>query len=142
MRLISNRPIIKLNVITYFNYCLIYFSLVTESTKKTVSMVTRQHLDTVSNARCLPQEDVQNSDPTRYHAAWHSLCSAKGVIVPGGFGHRGTAGKMMALRWCREKKVEIFFGFPRYSLIYAMTYTRFITNYLVPLHTSVFFINS
>ena len=48
---------------------------------------------------------MQNSDPTRFHAAWHSLCSAKGVIVPGGFGHRGTEGKMMAIRWCREKKV-------------------------------------
>lgn len=51
--------------------------------------------------------EMQNSDPTRFHAAWHSLCSAKGVIVPGGFGHRGTEGKMMAIRWCREKKIPL-----------------------------------
>ena len=34
--------------------------------------------------------------------------------MPGGFGHRGTVGKMMAIRWCREKKVEmVFFAFQR-----------------------------
>jgi len=53
------------------------------------------------------EEEVQSADPTRYHAAWHQLCSAKGVIVPGGFGHRGTIGKMSAIRWCREKKIPM-----------------------------------
>ena len=73
--------------------------------KESVAMVTRLYSSYLPDTLYLSQEDVQNSDPTRFHAAWHSLCSAKGVIVPGGFGHRGTAGKMMAIRWCREKKV-------------------------------------
>ena len=33
------------------------------------------------------------------------LAGAQGVLVPGGFGKRGTAGKMEAIRWARENKV-------------------------------------
>lgn len=43
--------------------------------------------------------------PVRYHTAWQHLCSAKGIIVPGGFGHRGTEGMISAVRWAREQKV-------------------------------------
>ena len=71
-----------------------------------MSGINSNRLKVVQSKFTPPQEEMQNSDPTRYHAAWHSLCSAKGVIVPGGFGHRGTEGKMMAIKWCREKKVR------------------------------------
>lgn len=50
-----------------------------------------------------PQTASEN--PVRYHEAWHSLCSAKGIIVPGGFGVRGTEGMVSAAKWAREKGV-------------------------------------
>ena len=35
---------------------------------------------------------------------WKEVKEADGVIVPGGFGNRGTEGKMMAAKYCRESK--------------------------------------
>ncbi|KAJ3609317.1 hypothetical protein NHX12_023840 [Muraenolepis orangiensis] len=43
-------------------------------------------------------------DPVRYHEAWQKLCSADGILVPGGFGVRGTAGKICAINWARKQK--------------------------------------
>uniref|UniRef100_F6QNF3 CTP synthase n=1 Tax=Bos taurus TaxID=9913 RepID=F6QNF3_BOVIN len=43
-------------------------------------------------------------DPVRYHEAWQKLCSAHGVLVPGGFGVRGTEGKIQAISWARKQK--------------------------------------
>ena len=47
------------------------------------------------------EEEAKIADPVKYHEAWKALCEVDGVIVPGGFGVRGTPGKMEAARWCR-----------------------------------------
>ncbi|MGH0144013.1 UNVERIFIED_CONTAM: hypothetical protein FKN15_014167 [Acipenser sinensis] len=39
-----------------------------------------------------------------YHEAWQKLCSANGILVPGGFGVRGTEGKIQAISWARKQK--------------------------------------
>lgn len=41
--------------------------------------------------------------PEQYHKAWHELCTADGVLVPGGFGVRGTEGMVAAAHWARTK---------------------------------------
>lgn len=41
--------------------------------------------------------------PVKYHEAWQKLCSSHGVLVPGGFGVRGTEGKMLAINWARTQ---------------------------------------
>lgn len=43
-------------------------------------------------------------EPVRYHEAWQKLCSAHGVLVPGGFGVRGTEGKIQAISWARKQR--------------------------------------
>uniref|UniRef100_A0A8D0A3L3 CTP synthase n=1 Tax=Sander lucioperca TaxID=283035 RepID=A0A8D0A3L3_SANLU len=45
---------------------------------------------------------LQN-EPVKYHEAWQKLCSSHGVLVPGGFGVRGTEGKMLAINWARKQ---------------------------------------
>ncbi|CCC10503.1 hypothetical protein SMAC4_06675 [Sordaria macrospora] len=50
------------------------------------------------------EEKTQKEDPTKYHKAWHDVCVAKGILVPGGFGHRGTEGMIRAAQWAREQK--------------------------------------
>ena len=40
--------------------------------------------------------------------AWERLKSASGILVPGGFGHRGTMGKILAAQYARENKVPYF----------------------------------
>uniref|UniRef100_A0A8C8DS90 CTP synthase n=1 Tax=Oryzias sinensis TaxID=183150 RepID=A0A8C8DS90_9TELE len=42
-------------------------------------------------------------EPVKYHEAWQKLCSSHGVLVPGGFGVRGTEGKIMAISWARKQ---------------------------------------
>ncbi|KAJ9116610.1 CTP synthase ura7 [Naganishia adeliensis] len=51
------------------------------------------------------EPDAELSDPVQYHDAWGAVCSAKGIIVPGGFGLRGTEGMIAAIKWAREKQV-------------------------------------
>lgn len=36
--------------------------------------------------------------------SWDLVKAADGIVVPGGFGSRGTEGKILAARWAREKK--------------------------------------
>ncbi|XP_041354070.1 CTP synthase 1-like isoform X2 [Gigantopelta aegis] len=48
---------------------------------------------------------MQHDDAQRYHHAWKELVGANGIIVPGGFGVRGTEGKILAANWARIKKI-------------------------------------
>ncbi|KAL9050464.1 MAG: hypothetical protein Q9162_006611 [Coniocarpon cinnabarinum] len=50
------------------------------------------------------EDHTQRSDPAKFHKAWHEVCTADGVIVPGGFGLRGTEGMISAARWARENR--------------------------------------
>ncbi|MBD3328299.1 CTP synthase, partial [Candidatus Peregrinibacteria bacterium] len=45
-------------------------------------------------------EKLEDNDKT----TWQIMDDANGVIVPGGFGIRGTEGMIMAAQYCREKK--------------------------------------
>jgi len=45
------------------------------------------------------------SDPAKFHKAWHDVCTADGILIPGGFGSRGTEGMVAAARWARTKNV-------------------------------------
>ncbi|KAF7665342.1 hypothetical protein LDENG_00146380 [Lucifuga dentata] len=49
------------------------------------------------------EKSTLQEDPVKYHEAWQKLCSAQGVLVPGGFGVRGTEGKILAIHWARSQ---------------------------------------
>jgi CTP synthase len=49
--------------------------------------------------------ETQSKDPLKYHNAWKKVVAAKGILVPGGFGERGTEGKIAAAKWARENKI-------------------------------------
>ena len=61
-----------------------------------------------------PQHSAEASEPARaqveaenkakFDAGWAAVAHADGVVIPGGFGHRGTEGKIAAARYCREHK--------------------------------------
>ncbi len=44
-------------------------------------------------------------DPTAHAEAWENVHSADGILVPGGFGERGTEGKILAAKYARENQV-------------------------------------
>lgn len=48
---------------------------------------------------------AQESSQAEYHKAWHDVCTADGILVPGGFGVRGTEGMIKATTYARTKNV-------------------------------------
>lgn len=62
--------------------------------KLDLQWVDAEHLET----------GTRDSDPAKFYKAWHSLCTASGILVPGGFGQRGTEGMIAAAKWARENK--------------------------------------
>jgi CTP synthase len=53
------------------------------------------------------EDSTQDSDPTKYHQAWHFVHTASGVVIPGGFGVRGVEGMIKAACWTRTKQVPM-----------------------------------
>ncbi|KAG6914365.1 CTP synthase ura7 [Tephrocybe rancida] len=51
------------------------------------------------------EPETQETNPARYHDAWRAVVGAGGILVPGGFGNRGTEGMMLAIKYAREQKV-------------------------------------
>lgn len=48
------------------------------------------------------EDSTRKTDPAKYHKAWHDVCSAAGMVIPGGFGQRATEGIIKATQWARE----------------------------------------
>ncbi|KAL7782024.1 CTP synthase N-terminus domain-containing protein [Trichoderma ceciliae] len=48
------------------------------------------------------EDSTREANPAEYHKAWHDVCSASGMVVPGGFGERATEGIIKATQWARE----------------------------------------
>lgn len=53
-------------------------------------------------------EKVKEDHEKRNKEAWELLKSVDGLFVPGGFGYRGTRGKLIAIRYARENKIPFF----------------------------------
>ncbi|PKS12407.1 hypothetical protein jhhlp_000611 [Lomentospora prolificans] len=47
----------------------------------------------------------EGADKAAFDAAWEKVRNANGILVPGGFGHRGTEGMLAAAKYARENKV-------------------------------------
>ncbi|KAL7667140.1 CTP synthase [[Candida] zeylanoides] len=51
------------------------------------------------------EEEAKTTDLSKYHKAWHHVCQADGILVPGGFGSRGIEGMIAAAKYARENRV-------------------------------------
>ncbi|AAS54171.1 AGL320Cp [Eremothecium gossypii ATCC 10895] len=51
------------------------------------------------------EPEMSASDKEKFQQAWKSLSSSDGILVPGGFGTRGTEGMILAAKWARENKI-------------------------------------
>ncbi|KAF7724658.1 CTP synthase ura7 [Apophysomyces ossiformis] len=51
------------------------------------------------------EPEALKTNPVKFHESWQNLCCANGILVPGGFGGRGTEGMILAAKWARENKV-------------------------------------
>ncbi|KIK61781.1 hypothetical protein GYMLUDRAFT_224877 [Collybiopsis luxurians FD-317 M1] len=51
------------------------------------------------------EPEMQENHPAKYHDAWRAVVGAGGILVPGGFGSRGTEGMLLAIKYAREQKI-------------------------------------
>jgi CTP synthase len=80
-----------------------YISVVKSLQHASLSINRKLKLEWVEAEELEPE--MQTEDPLKYHNAWKKVVSAKGILVPGGFGNRGTEGKIAAIKWARENKI-------------------------------------
>lgn len=54
-------------------------------------------------------EEAKNgqAQSEKYEQAWKTLHESKGIIIPGGYGERGTEGKIAACKYARENSVPL-----------------------------------
>ena len=81
------------------------------------------------------EEAMWTSDPAIYHKAWHDLCMAKGILVPGGFSVRGSEGMVIAAKWAREKKIP-YLGICLGMQTAVIEFARSVCNIPLPQATS------
>ncbi|KAI5956293.1 hypothetical protein KGF54_000768 [Candida jiufengensis] len=51
------------------------------------------------------EDTMKNENLSEYHKAWHYVCQADGILVPGGFGSRGIEGMISATKYSRENNI-------------------------------------
>jgi CTP synthase len=73
--------------------------------------------------RCKVKLHHIDAEDIEVKGAAQALSSCDGILVPGGFGSRGTAGKIQAVRYAREHKVP-FFGICLGLQIAVIEYAR------------------
>ncbi|KAA8642020.1 putative CTP synthase [Aspergillus tanneri] len=52
-----------------------------------------------------PKDEHRTSKPGEYYTAWHHITTANGILVPGGFGERGTEGMIKSAQWARSNNI-------------------------------------
>jgi CTP synthase len=73
------------------------------------------------------EAETKLTNPVKYHDAWRAVVSAGGILVPGGFGTRGTEGMMHAIKYAREKNIP-FLGICLGFQLAVIEYARHVLN--------------
>lgn len=79
------------------------------------------HQDLELDLQWIDAEKLEEND----EATWEQLKAAHGILVPGGFGIRGTEGKILAAKYARENKVPylgLCLGLQLMTIEYARHY--------------------
>ena len=84
------------------------------------------------------EPSAEKSNPAAYHKAWQQVCTAQGILVPGGFGARGTEGMVSAAKWARENNVP-YLGICLGMQIAVMEFARSICDIGLPVASSAEF---
>ncbi|KAE8454040.1 CTP synthase ura7 [Mollisiaceae sp. DMI_Dod_QoI] len=87
------------------------------------AMACRHKLNLVLVDASHLEEATKQTSPADYHKAWHIVCTAGGILVPRGFGTRGTEGMIAATKWARENNTP-FLGVCLGMQIAVIEYAR------------------
>ena len=87
-------PQIKIAIVgKYIQLSDAYLSVVESLRHAAIQEGVELHLEWINS------EDIEGNNPENY------LKNVQGIVVPGGFGQRGTDGKIMAIEYAREHKI-------------------------------------
>ncbi|CAI4922639.1 AVN_HP_G0054830.mRNA.1.CDS.1 [Saccharomyces cerevisiae] len=87
------------------------------------SMKCRRKLDIKWVEATDLEPEAQESNKIKFHEAWNMVSTADGILIPGGFGVRGTEGMVLAARWARENHIP-FLGVCLGLQIATIEFTR------------------
>lgn len=85
--------------------------------------IASYHQDLELQVEWIDAEKLENQD----EKAWESLKNSQGILVPGGFGIRGTEGKILAANYARTHKIPylgICLGLQIMTIEYAREYLK------------------
>ncbi|PSR80384.1 CTP synthase N-terminus-domain-containing protein [Coniella lustricola] len=97
-----------------------YLSVVKSLEHSSMHLRRKLNLVWVDAEHLEPQ--AKTAEAEKYNQAWKDVQNASGVIVPGGFGTRGTEGMMLASKYARENKVPylgVCLGFQTAAIQFA-----------------------
>lgn len=80
-----------------------YLSVVKSLEHSSMHLRRKLNLVWVDAEHLEPQ--IKSTEEDKYTKAWQELRDASGIIVPGGFGLRGTEGMMLASKFARESRI-------------------------------------
>ncbi|KAI1377072.1 putative CTP synthase [Hypoxylon crocopeplum] len=69
------------------------------------AMYCRKKLELVYVDASHLEDETKEDSPAEFHKAWHVVCTADAILVPGGFGFRAVEGMIKAITWARTKNV-------------------------------------
>ncbi|TKA63541.1 CTP synthase [Friedmanniomyces simplex] len=103
---------------------------VTKSLEHAAMRCRRKLLIKYVDAEHLEPATLQ-TDAASFYKARHDLSTATGILVPGGFGGRGTEGMIAAANWAREKKVP-YLGICLGMQVAVIEFARSVCNVPLP----------
>ncbi|KAH7308455.1 CTP synthase [Stachybotrys elegans] len=109
----------------YTNFLDSYISLIRSLEHS--AMVCERNLKLVPVDSSHLESGTQSTNPEAYNQAWQAVRSAQGILVPGGFGSRGTEGMINAIKWARESKTP-FLGICLGMQLAVVEYMRNVCN--------------
>jgi len=80
-----------------------YHSVISALQHAALAIEEKLTIDWIEAEDLEPQTNSQN--PETYQKAWRTLKECNGILVPGGFGDRGTEGKIAACKYARENNI-------------------------------------
>jgi CTP synthase len=72
-------------------------------------------------------QEAKTSSSIEYDKAWETVKAADGILIPIGFGNRGTEGMIAAAKYAREKKIP-FLGICLGFQVAVIEYARNVCN--------------
>lgn len=80
-----------------------YLSVIKSLEHAAMRVSRRLQIIWVESTDLEPAAELKNK--ANFHKAWQAVCTADGILVPGGFGSRGIEGMIAAAKWARENSI-------------------------------------